>query len=281
MLAVRDTGIGIPGRDLPRVFERFYRVDRARSRETGGTGLGLAIVKHVAENHGGTVRVQSELAPGRTFEVALPRAAKDGADRPVGCRAMALLFLIRHGLTAQTGRVLYGRDARDLARPSRPGPGRGARRAVRRGPAHRRLLEPARALRADRGAAGGRAAARRGPPRRAHRDGRRRLDRQAPDGGPSPEGVGHGAARTLRVRVPGWRRGVRPGRGARGRRAAARSRGRHPRGPRGRRHPRRHRADGLAHFLGTPLDAFQRIVVDTAVGLRAADRARHAATCCW
>jgi two-component system sensor histidine kinase SenX3 len=56
------------------VFERFYRVDRARSRETGGTGLGLAIVKHVSENHGGSVRVQSELGRGTTFDVRLPRA---------------------------------------------------------------------------------------------------------------------------------------------------------------------------------------------------------------
>jgi two-component system, OmpR family, sensor histidine kinase SenX3 len=73
-LRVEDTGIGIPSRDLPRVFERFYRVDRARSRETGGTGLGLAIVKHVAENHGGSVRVQSELGRGSTFEIRLPGA---------------------------------------------------------------------------------------------------------------------------------------------------------------------------------------------------------------
>ncbi len=72
VLRVRDTGIGIPSRDLPRVFERFYRVDRARSRETGGTGLGLSIVKHVAENHGGTVSVESELGRGSTFEVRLP-----------------------------------------------------------------------------------------------------------------------------------------------------------------------------------------------------------------
>jgi signal transduction histidine kinase len=72
VLRVQDTGMGIPTRDLPRIFERFYRVDRARSRETGGTGLGLAIVKHVAENHGGSVSVQSELGSGSTFEVRLP-----------------------------------------------------------------------------------------------------------------------------------------------------------------------------------------------------------------
>ncbi|HTG47762.1 MAG TPA: ATP-binding protein [Actinomycetota bacterium] len=74
IVRVTDTGVGIPRRDLPRVFERFYRVDRARSRETGGTGLGLAIVKHVAENHGGDVSVQSELANGSTFEVRIPVA---------------------------------------------------------------------------------------------------------------------------------------------------------------------------------------------------------------
>jgi len=74
LLSVRDTGIGIPTRDLPRIFERFYRVDRARSRETGGTGLGLAIVKHVVENHGGRVAVDSELGRGTRFEVRLPAA---------------------------------------------------------------------------------------------------------------------------------------------------------------------------------------------------------------
>jgi signal transduction histidine kinase len=72
VLRVRDTGIGIPSRDLSRIFERFYRVDRARSRETGGTGLGLAIVKHVVENLGGRTSVQSELGRGSTFEIALP-----------------------------------------------------------------------------------------------------------------------------------------------------------------------------------------------------------------
>jgi len=75
VLAVSDTGLGIPHRDLPRVFERFYRVDRARSRETGGTGLGLSIVKHVAENLGGRIAVESVLGQGTRFEVRLPAAA--------------------------------------------------------------------------------------------------------------------------------------------------------------------------------------------------------------
>ena len=74
VLTVDDTGLGIPARDLPRVFERFYRVDRARSRETGGTGLGLSIVRHVVENHGGRVDVRSELGRGTRFEVHLPVA---------------------------------------------------------------------------------------------------------------------------------------------------------------------------------------------------------------
>ena len=73
-LRVKDTGIGIPSKDIPRVFERFYRVDRARSRETGGTGLGLAIVKHVVENHGGTIEVESELGRGTTFTIRFPAA---------------------------------------------------------------------------------------------------------------------------------------------------------------------------------------------------------------
>jgi two-component system sensor histidine kinase SenX3 len=71
-IAVADQGIGIPERDLERVFERFYRVDRARSRETGGTGLGLAIVRHVAGNHGGEVRVRSQEGEGSVFTLRLP-----------------------------------------------------------------------------------------------------------------------------------------------------------------------------------------------------------------
>ena len=72
VVSVSDTGLGIPRRDLPRIFERFYRVDDARHRATGGTGLGLAIVRHVAEAHGGSVDVESELGVGSTFTIRLP-----------------------------------------------------------------------------------------------------------------------------------------------------------------------------------------------------------------
>ena len=70
---VKDFGLGIPSRDLDRVFERFYRVDRARSRDTGGTGLGLAIVRHVANNHGGDVSVTSIEGEGSTFALKIPK----------------------------------------------------------------------------------------------------------------------------------------------------------------------------------------------------------------
>ena len=73
-LVVTDFGVGIPTRDLDRVFERFYRVDRARSRDTGGTGLGLAIVRHVANNHEGEVTVQSVEGEGSTFILSIPEA---------------------------------------------------------------------------------------------------------------------------------------------------------------------------------------------------------------
>ena len=71
-IAVSDQGIGIPEKDLERIFERFYRVDPARSRLTGGTGLGLSIVKHIATNHGGDVSLWSVEGAGSTFTIRFP-----------------------------------------------------------------------------------------------------------------------------------------------------------------------------------------------------------------
>lgn len=71
---IADTGIGIPAKDLPRLFERFYRVDKARSRELGGTGLGLSIVKHIIQSHNGEVSLRSVEDEGSTFSFTLPRA---------------------------------------------------------------------------------------------------------------------------------------------------------------------------------------------------------------
>jgi two-component system phosphate regulon sensor histidine kinase PhoR len=72
VLSVNDTGPGIAPEHLPRLSERFYRVDRSRSRETGGTGLGLAIAKHVAQRHGGELRIESHVGKGSTFMLVLP-----------------------------------------------------------------------------------------------------------------------------------------------------------------------------------------------------------------
>ncbi len=79
---VADQGDGIPARDLDRIFERFYRVDRARSRQTGGSGLGLSIVRHVASNHGGEVLVSSEEGEGSTFVLRLPASRRVHASEP-------------------------------------------------------------------------------------------------------------------------------------------------------------------------------------------------------
>ena len=83
LLEVQDTGIGIAPEAIPHVFERFYRVDKARSRETGGTGLGLAIAEKIVHLHGGEITVQSELGRGSTFSVRIPLAGKEENDAQV------------------------------------------------------------------------------------------------------------------------------------------------------------------------------------------------------
>jgi len=86
-VSIRDDGPGIPPESLERVFERFYRVDKARSREQGGTGLGLSIVKHIVQSHGGRVWVNSQLGQGSTFFFTLPQVTADGARPAVNAQS--------------------------------------------------------------------------------------------------------------------------------------------------------------------------------------------------
>ncbi|MFL5695320.1 MAG: sensor histidine kinase, partial [Ktedonobacteraceae bacterium] len=80
IVKVSDTGIGIAPEDTPHIFERFYRADRARSRERGGSGLGLAIVQSIVQEHQGTIEVESTLGKGSIFTVTLPVALSDDGD---------------------------------------------------------------------------------------------------------------------------------------------------------------------------------------------------------
>ncbi|HHV54312.1 MAG TPA: hypothetical protein GXX55_02510, partial [Firmicutes bacterium] len=104
-LAVADTGVGIPKRDLPRIFERFYRVDKARSRQLGGTGLGLAIVRHIVERHGATIDVQSEVGAGSTFTVHFPAGLLDPAAAAMATPAVPATLPASPSTEAATGPV--------------------------------------------------------------------------------------------------------------------------------------------------------------------------------
>ncbi|MGH3928773.1 MAG: sensor histidine kinase, partial [Pseudonocardiaceae bacterium] len=95
-IAVTDRGLGIAPEHQERVFERFFRVDQARSRATGGTGLGLAIVKHVAANHGGDVRLWSRPGTGSTFTLRVPAHRGESDDSPMAGSAGGASHISEH-----------------------------------------------------------------------------------------------------------------------------------------------------------------------------------------
>ncbi len=171
-IAVVDQGIGIARENQERVFERFYRVDRARSRATGGTGLGLSIVKHVAADHGGTVELWSALGRGSTFTLVLPRLrpqdpgagtrGEEPAARPPAARAQDVLASGGAGAAFAALAALSGPDP-DEDDPDEDGPGGG---------------DP------DPGESGGPARQGPAPPRRGVR---MRADRPAPEQESAPE----------------------------------------------------------------------------------------------
>jgi two-component system phosphate regulon sensor histidine kinase PhoR len=118
-LAVRDTGIGIAAEDLPRLTERFYRVDRGRSRETGGTGLGLAIVKHIAQRHGARLEVESRIGAGSTFSLCFPRSRVVPGAVPAAQRDGPPSHPASDGGAPQAGAGVDGANAESIGRVGR------------------------------------------------------------------------------------------------------------------------------------------------------------------
>ena len=115
-IAIKDEGVGIPAKDLERIFERFYRVDPGRARETGGTGLGLSIVRHVAQNHGGTVLVESREGEGSTFTPRAPDKppmSKKLSERPARSVSWSSRTRSRSSTPSRSGST-----ARDSTSPS-------------------------------------------------------------------------------------------------------------------------------------------------------------------